>query len=95
MRIRVAGNNTSPEFQGNVREALVSDAFDYIVKSEKSGSKKVTTHPCPVCDSTVKGDFPADMPGPLQYGLGLKAYVINLMICHMVAINRVQNWLNP
>ena len=45
---------------------------------------------CPVCDSTVKGDFPADMPGPLQYGLGLKAYVINLMICHMVAINRVQ-----
>jgi len=28
--------------------------------------------------------------GPLQYGLGLKAYVINLLVCHMVAIHRVQ-----
>ncbi len=45
---------------------------------------------CPSCDSIVKGEFPSDMPGPLQYGLGLKAYVINLLVCHMVAINRVQ-----
>ncbi len=28
---------------------------------------------CPSCDSTVKGKFPSDMPGPLQYGNGLKA----------------------
>lgn len=45
---------------------------------------------CPTCDSTVKGKFPSDMPGPLQYGNGLKAYIINLLVCHMVAINRVQ-----
>jgi len=45
---------------------------------------------CPTCDSTIKGTFPSDMPGPLQYGNGLKAYIINLLICHMVAINRVQ-----
>jgi len=45
---------------------------------------------CPSCDSTVKGIFPSDMPGPLQYGVGLKAYIINLLVCHMVAINRVQ-----
>ena len=45
---------------------------------------------CPNCEATVKGRFPADMPGPLQYGHGLKATVINLMMSHMVAINRVQ-----
>jgi len=33
---------------------------------------------CPACDTTVKGQFPADMPGPLQYGNGLKAYIISL-----------------
>lgn len=45
---------------------------------------------CPTCDATVKGVFPPDMHGPLQYGDGLKAFVINLMIGQMVALNRVQ-----
>lgn len=33
---------------------------------------------CSHCDSPVKGTFPSDMPGSLQYGSGLKAYIINL-----------------
>ena len=45
---------------------------------------------CPTCDSTVKGAFPSDMHGPLQYGGGLKAFVINLLVCQRVALNRVQ-----
>lgn len=45
---------------------------------------------CPTCASTVKGTFPTDMPGSLQYGNGLKAYVINLLVCQMIALNRVQ-----
>lgn len=45
---------------------------------------------CPSCSATVKGSFPADMHGPLQYGNGLKAYAINLLICQMVALSRVQ-----
>lgn len=45
---------------------------------------------CSICESTVKGRFPSDMPGPLQYGNGLKAFAVNLLICHRVAINRVQ-----
>lgn len=45
---------------------------------------------CPTCLAEVKARFPADMPGPLQYGNGLKAYVINMLICQMVALNRVQ-----
>ncbi len=34
--------------------------------------------------------FPADLHGPLQYGNGLKAFVINLLVCQMVSLNRVQ-----
>jgi len=29
-------------------------------------------------------------PGPLQYGHGLKAYVINLLVCQMISLNRTQ-----
>ena len=45
---------------------------------------------CDNCDSTVKGKFPSDMPGPLQYGDGLKAFIISLLVCQMISLNRVQ-----
>lgn len=45
---------------------------------------------CPKCDSTVKGKFPSDLPGPLQYGNGLKAYIVNLLVCQMISLNRAQ-----
>jgi transposase len=45
---------------------------------------------CDSCDSIVKGKFPSDMPGPLQYGTGLKAYIISLLVCQMISLNRVQ-----
>ncbi len=45
---------------------------------------------CTTCDSAVKGVFPSDMSGPLQYGNGLKAYIINLLVCQMISLNRVQ-----
>jgi len=45
---------------------------------------------CQECDATVKGKFPTDMSGPLQYGNGLKAYIINLLIAQMISLNRVQ-----
>ena len=34
------------------------------------------------------------MHGPLQYGDGLKAFVVNLLVCQMVALNRVQKLVN-
>ena len=43
---------------------------------------------CSNCDSIVKGKFPDDMPGPFQYGNGIKAYVINLLIGQMISLNR-------
>ena len=45
---------------------------------------------CPTCESTVKGRFPKGMQGALQYGEGLKAFAINLLVGQMVALNRVQ-----
>jgi transposase len=45
---------------------------------------------CPSCETINKGRFPEDMPGPLQYGNGIKAYIINLIITQMVSLNRVQ-----
>ena len=45
---------------------------------------------CPSCAATTKGLFPSDRHGPLQYGDGLKAFVINLIVGQMVALNRVQ-----
>ena len=45
---------------------------------------------CPACNASVKGLFSSDRHGPLQYGDGLKAFVINLLVSQMVALNRVQ-----
>ena len=45
---------------------------------------------CPRCHQRTTGQFPADMPGPLQYGNGLKAYTMNLLIAQMVSLDRVQ-----
>jgi hypothetical protein len=48
---------------------------------------------CPCCDQLNKGQFPADLQGPIQYGLGIKAYILNLLITQMVSLNRVQKLL--
>ena len=45
---------------------------------------------CPQCKSESKGRFPADLQGPLQYGPGVKAYALNLLIAQMLSLNRVQ-----
>lgn len=48
---------------------------------------------CHTCHAEVKGVFPDDMKGPLQYGNGIKAFVICLLITQMVALKRTQNML--
>jgi len=45
---------------------------------------------CENCDAIIKGKFPSDMPGPLQYGNGLKAYVVDLLVSQMMSLNRIQ-----
>ena len=41
---------------------------------------------CPECRAQTKGRFPENMPGPLQYGNGIKAFVINLLVTQTAAI---------
>ena len=48
---------------------------------------------CPACHSFIKGGFPADMAGPLQYGNGIKAYVIQLLVTQMLSLNRAVKML--
>jgi len=67
------------------RRTKIDIVFEKVVEHVDAEVKK-----CPVCETTVKGRFPVDMPGPLQYGAGLKAFVVNLLVSQMVALNRVQ-----
>jgi transposase len=45
---------------------------------------------CPRCKAQTKGHFPVEMAGPIQYGPGVKAYVLNLLIAQMISLKRVQ-----
>jgi len=67
------------------RRTKIDIVFEKVVEHIDAEIKQ-----CPTCDSMVKGQFPSDMHGPLQYGDGLKAFVVNLLVGQMVALNRVQ-----
>jgi transposase len=41
-------------------------------------------------DAETKGAFPPDLSGPLPYGPGIKAYVLNLLLAQMLSLKRVQ-----
>lgn len=49
---------------------------------------------CPSCDGWTSEKFPEDMKAPLQYGSGIKAYTINLLVSQMLSLNRVQKMLH-
>jgi len=71
--------------QGHERRTRIDIVFEKVVSHVDAEIKQ-----CPGCQSQTKGRFPADMPGPLQYGAGIKAYVLNLLIAQMVSLNRIQ-----
>jgi transposase len=67
------------------RRTKIDIVFEKVVEHVEIEIKQ-----CPSCERTVKGKFPADMPGPLQYGPGVQAFIINLLTCRMVALKRAQ-----
>ena len=71
--------------QGHERRTRIDILFEKVVTHVDAEIKH-----CPHCQAQSKGRFPADMPGPLQYGPGIKAYVLNLLIAQMLSLNRVQ-----
>lgn len=67
------------------RRTKIDIVFEKVVEHVDAEVKQ-----CPTCEATVKGRFPSNLHGPLQYGDGLKAFVVDLLVCQMVAMNRVQ-----
>ncbi|MFB6357674.1 MAG: IS66 family transposase [Thiohalorhabdaceae bacterium] len=45
---------------------------------------------CPRCQTQTKGTFPQELAGQAQYGPGIKAYVLNLLVAQMLSLKRVQ-----
>jgi transposase len=76
---------TKTACQQHERRTKIDIIFEKVVEHVDAEVKH-----CSNCDATVKGTFPADMLGPLQYGNGLKAYIINLLVCQMISLNRAQ-----
>ena len=71
------------------RRTKIDIVFEKVVEHIDAEVKQ-----CPNCEATTKGRFPKDMPGELQYGNGLKAFAIHLIISQMVALNRVQKQIS-
>lgn len=71
------------------RRTKIDIVFEKVVEHVDAEIKQ-----CPVCDSTAKGQFPSDMQGPLQYGEGLKAFVINLLVCRWWHLIACRSWSN-
>ncbi len=67
------------------RRTKIDIIFEKLVEHTDAEVKQ-----CPGCDAMVKGEFPKDLHGPLQYGDGLKAFMINLLFSQMIAMARAQ-----
>ena len=72
--------------QGHERRTRIDIIFEKVVSHVDAEIKR-----CRQCQAQTKGRFPADMPGPLQYGPGIKAYALNLLIAQMLSLRRVQH----
>ena len=46
---------------------------------------------CPDCGQETIASFPTGMDGPIQYGIGIKAAIINFLIFQMISLQRVQD----
>lgn len=76
---------TNTPCAGHERRTKIDIIFEKVVSHVDAQIKE-----CPDCEAHTQGRFPQDMPGPLQYGPGVKAYVLNMIIAQMVSLKRVQ-----
>ena len=73
------------DIEPSAREQRVLHDFKFTVVAVKVDAE---IKDCPECRARTKGRFPENMPGPLQFGNGIKAFVINLLVTQMVSLNR-------
>ena len=69
---------------GHQRRTLIDIVFEKVVRHADAQIKH-----CPRCHAEARARFPHQMPGPLQYGPGIKAYVVHLLIAQMLSLKRV------
>src|SRR5487761_2325932 len=71
--------------QGHERRTQIDIVFEKVVTHIDAEIKS-----CPQCGTEARGSFPEAFCGPLQYGAGIKAYALNLLIAQMLSLKRVQ-----
>ena len=69
---------------GHERRSLIDIEFVKVVRHADADIKH-----CPRCHTETRARFPDTMPGPLQYGPGVKAYVVHLLVAQMLSLKRV------
>ena len=74
--------------QGHERRTQIDILFEKVVTHVDAQIKT-----CPQCEVQGRAAFPQGFAGPLQYGAGIKAYVLSLAVAQMVALKRVQHCL--
>jgi transposase len=74
--------------RGHERRTLIDIVFEKTLSHVDAEIKH-----CPRCHAQTKGRFPAPFAGPLQYGLGIRAYVLNLLAAQMLSLKRAQQSL--
>ena len=70
------------------RRTRIDIIFEKTVEHEDAEVKE-----CPDCKKTVKAQFSSDMKGPLQYGKGIIAFAIQLIIVQMISLSRAQKMI--
>ena len=70
---------------GHERRTQIDIVFEKVVTHVDAEIKR-----CPQCREQTRGQFPERFSGPLQYGPGIKAYGLNLLIAQMLSLKRVQ-----
>lgn len=64
-----------------------------IIFEKKKENVDAEIKKCPTCLKLVKGKFPKWLNGPLQYGNGIKAYIVQLLVKQMISLNRAKKML--
>ena len=70
---------------GHERRTQIDIVFEKVV-SHVDAEVKSRPH----CGSETRAPFPETFSGPVQYGSGIKAYALNLLIAQMISLKRVQ-----
>jgi transposase len=71
--------------EGYERRTQIDIVFEKVMSHVDAEIKS-----CPHCEAETRGAFPEAFAGPVQYGAGIKAYVLNLVIAQMIALKRAQ-----